>query len=275
MLWRFLSLAGLLLALIPALAVEPAPQRPFPVPVCAWFEPQYLDTKPELYTAMNLITSHTDAAIAERWAKKGVVPLRWAYGPQSEHSGGRADYYRDQCAPFIRGNPFRFAGVGIDEWNPSDKRYTTESRLAAEGYRAARKKWPDILVVAWVTTPDEAFLELLKDGTFDLAIIEGYTFIPRVGGLEIQGIRARCDAVKKDGLLDRCIVCFGYVAAGADKQGRRMTKDDLTELVGAIRKEYPQMPGVAFYGYGDGDPGTPELIAHAEKLASEFYPIGK
>ncbi len=32
----------------------------FPVPVRAWFEPQYLDTRPKLYVAMNMITSHTD-----------------------------------------------------------------------------------------------------------------------------------------------------------------------------------------------------------------------
>ena len=254
------------------LAAAPPESPRFPVPVRAWFQPQLLDTRPELYRGMNLITSLVDADVAEHWSESGVVTLKWAFGPQSEYSQGKSDYYRDQCAPFIGEEPFRFAGVGIDEWNPGGARFAEESRLAAEGYRAARDKWPDNLVVAWVTQPDETFLGLLADGTFDLAIIEGYTFIPDVGGLTLDGIRARIAAVERAGLLDRAIVCFGYVAAGADQEGRRMTEDDLTRLVRAIHAEYPQMPGVAFYGHADGDPATPDLIAAAERLGLECHP---
>ena len=244
----------------------------FPTPVRAWFQPPHLDTHPELYRGMNLITSLVDAETAARCSERGVVPLKWAFGPQSEWSEGRPEYYRDQCAPFVEGQTFQFAGVGIDEWNPGSERFAAEHRLAAEGYRAARAKWPDNLVVAWVTHPDETFLGLLADGTFDLAIVEGYTFIPGVGGLSLDGIRARCDAVAKVGLLDRCIVCFGYVAAGTDKEGRRITEGDLEALVRTIREEYPQMPGVAFYGHDDGDPATPDLVLAADRLASRLYP---
>ncbi|MEI8368023.1 MAG: hypothetical protein WCJ31_06285 [Planctomycetia bacterium] len=252
-------------------AAPPASPR-YPVPVRAWFQPTFLDTRPEVYVGMNLITSLVDADVAKRWSGKGVVTLKWAFGPQSEYSQGKPEYYRDQCMPVIDGKPFRFAGVGIDEWNPGSERFAEESKLAAEGYRAARAMWPDNLVVAWVTQPDETFLSLLADGTFDLAIIEGYSFIPDVGGLTLEGIRKRAIAVEKAGLLDRCIVCFGYVAAGADKAGRRMTAADLAALVGAMKEEYPQMPGVAFYGFDDGDPGTPDLVAAAERLGLEVYP---
>ena len=252
-------------------AAPPASPR-YPVPVRAWFQPKFLDTRPEVYVGMNLITSLVEADVAERWTGKGVVTLKWAFGPQSEYSQGKPEYYRDQCEPVIDGKPFRFAGVGIDEWNPGSERFSEESKVAAEGYRAARATWPDNLVVAWVTRPDETFLALLADGTFDLAIIEGYSFIPDVGGLTLDGIRERASAVEKAGLLDRCIVCFGYVAAGSDKAGRRMTADDLAALVGAMKAEYPQMPGVAFYGFDDGDPGTPDLIAAAERLGLEMYP---
>ena len=51
-----------------------------------------------------------------------------------------------------------------------------------------------------------------------------------------------------------------------------MTAADLAALVGAMKEEYPQMPGVAFYGFDDGDPGTPDLIAAAERLGLEMYP---
>lgn len=253
------------------LAAPPESPR-HPVPVRAWFQPPWVDSRPELYPGMNLITSLADAGLAERLAKRGVVTLKWAYGPQSEWSEGKPAYYRDQCAPFLAGHAFRFAGVGIDEWNPGSERFAEESKLAAEGYRAARKAWPDNLVVAWVTDPDETFLALLADGTFDLAIIEGYTFIPDVGGLVLDGIRERCAKVARAGLLDRTIPCFGYVAAGADAAGRRMTAEDLGGLVRAIHAEYPQMPGVAFYGHDDGDPGTPALVAAAERLALELFP---
>ena len=265
------AVGGLAVALRGGNAAPPAAPR-HPVPVRAWFQPKFLDTRPEVYVGMNLITSLVEADVAERWSGKGVVTLKWAFGPQSEYSQGKPEYYRDQCGPFIDGKPFRFAGVGIDEWNPGSERFAEESKLAAEGYRAARATWPDNLVVAWVTQPDETFLALLADGTFDLAIIEGYTFIPDVGGLTLDGIRDRVNAVEKAGLLDRCIVCFGYVAAGADKAGRRMTAADLAALVRGVKKEYPQMPGVAFYGFDDGDPGTPDLIAAAERLGLEMYP---
>jgi len=265
------AVGGLAVALRGGNAAQPAAPR-HPVPVRAWFQPKFLDTRPEVYVGMNLITSLVEADVAEHWSGKGVVTLKWAFGPQSEYSQGKSEYYRDQCEPFIDGKPFRFAGVGIDEWNPGSDRFAEESKLAAEGYRAARVTWPDNLVVAWVTQPDETFLALLADGTFDLAIIEGYTFIPDVGGLTLDGIRDRVNAVEKAGLIDRCIVCFGYVAAAADKAGRRMTADDLSVLVRAVKKEYPRMPGVAFYGFDDGDPGTPDLIAAAERLGLEVYP---
>ncbi len=267
----FVAVGGLAVALRGAIAAPPESPR-HPVPVRAWFQPQELDTRPELYSGMNLITSLVDGRVAERLSDRGVVTLKWAFGPQSEYSQGKSEYYRDQCAPFLAGHAFRFAGVGIDEWNPGGERFADESRLAAEGYRAARARWPDNLVVAWVTRPDETFLGLLADGTFDLAIIEGYSFIPDVGGLTLEGIRERVAAVERAGLLDRCIVCFGYVAAGADKEGRRMTCADLERLVRAVHAEYAQMPGVAFYGHDDGDPATPALIAAAERLGLECYP---
>ena len=62
------------------------------------------------------------------------------------------------------------------------------------------------------------------------------------------------------------------LAAGADKEGRRITEGDLEALVRTIREEYPQMPGVAFYGHDDGDPGTPALVLAADDMASRLYP---
>jgi hypothetical protein len=244
-------------------------------PIRAWFQPQYLDTKPELYANITIVTSLDDAALAEKVTKRGVLALKWCYGPNSEWSDGKSEYYSQQCAPFIKGSDFRFAGVGIDEWNPSDKRFAKEKDLAASGYRAARKKWPDSIMVGWVTKPDSTFTELLRDGTLDLAIIEGYSFIPDVGGLTIEGICERCDVMKKAGLLDRTIVCFGYVSAAKDKHGRRMTFEELEKQVRHVKKKYPEMPGVAFYGFKDDSPETLELIQRSDALSGELYASDK
>lgn len=244
-------------------------------PIRAWFQPHYLEIRPELYANITIVTSLDDVVLAEKVTKRGVMALKWCYGPNSEWSDGKSAYYSQQCAPFINGSDFRFAGVGIDEWNPGDKRYAKEKDLAASGYRTARKKWPDSIMVGWVTQPDSTFIELLRDGTLDLAIIEGYSFIPDVGGLTIEGICERCEVMKKADLLDRTIVCFGYVSAAKDKQGRRMTFDALEKQVRHVKKKYPEMPGVAFYGFKDDSSETLELIQAVDALSGELYASDK
>lgn len=263
----------LLFSPLASYAQEAAEQRGcrLPLPVHAWFQPPMLERRPDLYRYMTVATSLTDAAAADVCKNRGVVALRWCFGPVSEHSEGKADFYCRQCDPTIDG-VVRFAGVGIDEWDPGNKRFAAERDLAAAGYRAARRRWPDNIMIAWVTRADDVFVELLRDGTFDLAIIEGYTFIPDVGGVTIEEIMERCDIFGKAGLLDRTIVCFGYISAKRDSSGRAMTIDDLERNVQLVKKKHPQMPGVAFYGFSDGAAETLELIRQADALSERCYP---
>ena len=259
----------------PAEDSKPAAAKPLPrlrSPVVAWFQPPFLDEKPDLYPNMTMVTSLTDPSQAEKLAKRGVTALHWCYGPNSPWSEGKASYYTQQAAPVIKEGTFRFAGVGIDEWDTGNGNYAQERELAAAGFRAARRQWPDSIMVAYVTTPDRTFTDLFKDNTLDLAIIEGYSFIPDVGGLTMEGISRRCDVMKAAGLLDRTIVCLGYVSAVPDKQGRRMTFESLEQQVREIKKKYPEMPGIAFYGFKDDSPETLELIRKAEMLAAELFP---
>lgn len=271
---RWLMTGLMLLAVVtacPAQDSEPVTAKPpqrIKAPVRAWFQPPYLETKPDLYPNMTMVTSLT----AERLAKRGVTALHWCYGPNSPWSEGKAGYYAQQAAPFIKAGEFRFAGVGIDEWDTGNGHYPKEKELAAAGFRTARRQWPDSIMVAYVTTPDQTFTELLKDHTLDLAIIEGYSFIPDVGGLTMEGIRQRCDVMKTAGLLDRTIVCLGYVSAAPDKQGRRMTIANLEQQMREIKKKYPEMPGIALYGFKDDTPETLELIRQVDALAAELYP---
>jgi len=241
-------------------------------PVRAWFQPPYIDAKPDLYPNMTMVTSLTDPALAERLTHRGVTALRWCYGPNSPWSEGKASYYAQQAAPFVQEGEFRFAGVGIDEWDTGSVHYPKEKDLAAAGFRTARHQWPDSIMIAYVTMPDETFIELIKDHTLDLAIIEGYSFIPDVGGLTMDGICQRCDVMKMAGLLDRTIVCLGFVSAAPDKQGRCMTIENLEQQMREIKMRYPEMPGIALYGFKDENPETLKLIRQADALAAELYP---
>jgi hypothetical protein len=70
----------------------------------------------------------------------------------------------------------RFVGAGLDECNLHNARTADEREAAAAGFRAARLALPNMFLAAWgCNTDDELFASLMKDGTFDLAMIEGYT----------------------------------------------------------------------------------------------------
>lgn len=256
-----------------AQAALPKPSAPF----VAWFEPPALDSQPELYRKANLITSLVErhAAVLPKLAAQGTSGLRWAFGPASaaaEHSGQAAEFYAKQFNPLLSKDGTMAAGIGIDEWNTGDPKFMQERDAAAAGYRAGRKRWPNTFAAAWVTQPDDMFISLLRDGTFDLAIVEGYTFIPDVGGLDLDGILRRCEPFRRAGLLDRTIVCLGYLSAAPDKNGRSMTFAELERLARAVQERYPQMPGLAFYGTKDASPATLALIERAHELAANLYP---
>jgi hypothetical protein len=270
-------LSSIFLSLTQLHAAEPAKPAP---PYIAWFEPPLLDSRPELYAGATLITSLVEkhTPLLPRLSAQGTAGLRWAFGPTSaaaEHSRQSAEFYTKQFSPQLLKDGTMAAGVGIDEWNPGDPKFPQERDAAAAGYRAGRKQWPRTFAAAWVTQPDDGFISLLRDGTFDLAIVEGYTFIPDTGGLKLEGIVRRCEPLQRASLLDRTIVCLGYISATPDKRGKVMTFAELERLARAVKQQFPKMPGIAFYGTKDSSPATLELIAKAHALAAELFPRGK
>ena len=87
------------------------------------------------------------------------------------------------------GEPFDVAGAAIDEWNPSASKpgqppstFTNNSAAAAAGYTMGKKEWPWAFTAGWVTGQDAMFTSLMLEGSFDLAIVEGYSFNPESGG---------------------------------------------------------------------------------------------
>lgn len=268
----------LLLASLPCVGSDSPSVLPMPsAPFVAWFEPPAFESQPELYRNASLITSlvERNAAVLPRLASQGTSGLRWAFGPSSAaaaYSKQSSTFYAAQMSPQFPESDTVLPGVGIDEWNTGDALFAQERDVAAAGFREGRKRWPKSFVAAWVTQPDEVFISLLADRTFDLAIIEGYSFIPDVGGLDLDGILRRCEPFKRAGLLDRTIVCFGYVSATPDKQGRSMTLPELERLARAVQERYPEMPGIAFYGTKDASPATLALVERSHKLAAKLYP---
>ena len=257
-----------------ATTASPRPAKPY----IAWFVPAFLEAEPPVYHSMNLITSLNwkKLDLARLWSSRGVPVLKWAYGPISEYSKGDPAYYERTCCPTNQESNFRFAGVGIDEWNTGHKLFKTERALAIEGYRRARKTWPESFLVLWVIDADDDALTLVREGTVDLAIVEAYSFIPDKAGVSSKTLHRRCDKFKAAGLLDRVIVCFGYVQATPDSKGRRMTFEDLASQVRTVHAEYPEMPGVAFYGaQRDTSQTTKELVKAADRLAAELFPSAR
>ena len=69
-----------------------------------------------------------------------------------------------------------FVGAGLDECNLHNARTADEREAAAAGFRAARAELPSMFLAAWGSNAgDELFASLMEDGTFDLAMVEGYT----------------------------------------------------------------------------------------------------
>ncbi len=255
--------------------VPSKPRAPF----VAWFEPPALNSRPELYREASLITSiiESQSQVIPKLNAQGTSTLRWSFGPTSAaalYSKRSPGFYAEQMNPFLPARGTAMAGVGIDEWNPGDPLFAQERDAAAAGFREGRRRWPKTFAAAWVTQADEVFISLLEDRTFDLAIIEGYTYIPDVGGLDLQGVLRRCEPFKRAGLLDRAIVCLGYVSATPDKSGRVMTLPELVRLARVLKQTFPEMPGIAFYGTKDDSTATLKLVAGAHEIASELYPAG-
>lgn len=249
-------------------------RRPRP-PYHAWFQPALVKQHPELYRHMNLVASGGDAALGKWLHARRIALLQWAYGPNSPWADG-ADYFWRQCQPNKPNSEFRYPGVAVDEWSNPNKPQSEE--WAAGGLRKARREDPRLFLAVWVTHPTPTFVSLMQDKTISLAIIEGYTFVPAEidqPGMTVgwEGIRERCEILKKADVLDRTIACFGHVTGKPNKSGKRMTCEELRRLVSETKRLYPAMPGVAFYQSWDDDTEESHAVVQcADALSQEFYP---
>lgn len=98
----------------------------------------------------------------------------WTWGAGCSLAVFKNETTKRVGTPTVSGG--RFVGAGLDECNLHNARTADEREAAAAGFRAARLALPNMFLAAWgCNTGDELFASLMKDGTFDLAMIEGYT----------------------------------------------------------------------------------------------------
>ncbi|MCX7600121.1 MAG: hypothetical protein N2512_14835 [Armatimonadetes bacterium] len=233
-------------------------------PYVVWYQCPFMEDMK--YCNLDASVGSHEWAVANH--KLGICSLMWTYGPNSPYAEG-PDYFIGQyTSPLEQG----YVGCAVDEWNVGDDDPKTD--WCAAGLREARKRFPEAVLAVWVTHPTPKFRELVRDGTVDLALIEGYTFVPDHPEWAISWdglIRDRVELMKREGLLQKTIVCVGMVAARPDKHGECMTPEELTRQVVYLATHYPEMPGIAFYGWRDEYPATRALVRLADALAGIYF----
>jgi hypothetical protein len=164
------------------------------------------------------------------------------------------------------------AGIALDEWIPP-KLPKNEEWLAA-GLRTGRKTNPDIFIAVWSTDPTPPLIEMVKDGTVDLVIVEGYTHsVLRDESMRWASALRRTDLFAKAEVMDRTIFSFGHITPELSHRKERLTGPELRRQMEELKKRYPAMPGVGFFQSAVPDsPELRELVRICDRLSGEFWP---
>jgi hypothetical protein len=315
---------ALVVSVLSTLAAAPAPPlRPHP-PYRGWAFGTNL-TNRTLYPPGTInfvptgppVKSHGPPCSAACFAEQGVALLGWSYfwypasPAQKANRSAWVDAYKQQLNPLRHGDQLpgldMEAGVGMDECAGTQN--ATVLAIATEGWRAARRAWPANFVGAWWAggCPEDMFISLMLDGTFDLAMIEGYAYCPGCGDwpasgdccansgvatdnktMTQQAYYHKLDIAKEHAFLNRTIFCLGWVIGKSERNPGGWTVAALREALVDLKTKYPEMPGVIMYGPADGnatcgkdptkhtcaakDPATLALTLEANKMMRAFWP---
>lgn len=248
-------------------------RRPVP-PYRVWFQPRLFHRDIDLYEHMTIDASGwLDPRLAEAMDK---TTLDWVYGLQHPWAKS-SDYWRNACsrAERTKGERFVSAGIAVDEWVPPELK--ENPKWLADGLRAGRQANPDIFIAVWVTDPTPPLVALVRDGTIDLVIVEGYTHVAPDAPANLttswEGGLRRCDAMAEAGLIDKTIFCFGHITPAAQRNGQPLNTTWLRAKAEELKERYPKMPGIAFFQRGDDDsPEFRNLIRFCDQLSGELWP---
>lgn len=295
--------------------------RGLPHPLRGWAFPYRFNGTFELYAAGSTNFNPTfDASCQDGHAQvaRGISPLNWAYCwdrpfPKKDPSctgknctvANRSEAIEIfvQAAQVNHSAPGMGAvlGRGLDECNNDNMQVADEKSLAAAGFRIAKRQQPKTIVAAWgANAGDAEFAALMADGTFDLAMIEGYTYCPGcdnwpasgnccpVGPIEdaVEQYRDRLDFAKAQGFLQRTLFCFGFILGKSAINPFGWTRASLRGAMLKLQAGYPELAGVIMYGmpprhgYANATTGstpatdraTETLIKDAGALMLELWP---
>eukprot|EP01051_Picozoa_sp_SAG22_P007814 SAG22_NODE_565_length_9046_cov_142.250475_2_plen_486_part_00 len=169
-----------------------------------------------------------------------------------------AAYFEEMATPDYADG---LAGKGLDECNLGNAAVKGEREAAAVGFRNARKKNPDMFLAAWGGQDgDTIYASLMKDWTFSLAMIEGYSYCAGCGDWPASGhccattgvsaYYPRLDFARAHGYLNRTVFCFGYMIGRSVLNPRGWTHDSLKAEMVKLKSLYPELAGVLMYGGG-------------------------
>ena len=237
------------------------------------------------------------------YRRRGIFPLGWGYCwdylwmAHIDTTLTNRTEVIEKFAGYARGDNVT-GGVGLDECNIDNSHYKDENKLAAAGFRKGRR--PGHMIAGWgANSGDAVFASLMIDGTFDLAMVEGYTYCagcgdwpstgkccPTKGTAHIEQYFDRLDYARAKGYTNRTIFCFGFMLAQSAVNPRGWTAPMLRTAMLKLKHSYPELAGVIMYGHPP-DKGFPNatnastpasnaatvvLIRAASKLMLEFYP---
>ena len=164
-----------------------------------------------------------------------------------------------------------------------------EAAAAAGEFREARmKKYPHTFLGAWGGQPGETtFRDLMQDGTFSVAMIEGYSCCPgdKWCFKTVAQYYPFLDYARAGGYLNRKVFCFGYLIGKSVLNPNAWTPQSLRAEMVALKRHYPELAGVLMYGqhqnFGFGNAtnqSTPQTdmatlaLRTANQLMLELWP---
>jgi bacterioferritin-associated ferredoxin len=281
----------------------------------------------ELYPGVNLLTEGAPPTAMASLARAGVGVLAYRdleqpFRVRSGHnpSACRTDNYTDcidAVADMFRAEDRdaqgttlqRWSGIALDEWTTGNRSNWPTStpwgaphaleKLAA-GCREGRRRYPDTFAAGWISAPDDTFADLMRDGTLDLAMVEGYSvcWLPNHCSPTIEGYFSRLNWARRAGFINRTVFAFGWMvpedATGpftpplnathpniperCDHNGcdnpHGWTMPRLRAAMMQLKAAFPEMPGVLAWGGDCGGCGEASrtFIRNASKLMEELWP---
>ena len=176
------------------------------------------------------VTQTAQFAIAE-WNRRGVTAGAWA------GVGGK-----DPRSAYFRKPELGYNAAIVDEIGALGDKAKELLAILPD----LKKSHPDFVVAIWLAAgiPEE-IAELTKQGVIDLLMLEIYI---NCGSLKYEERLSKAiENARKAGVLHRTVIGLGSAAGYANYASPHAHAEFLEKQIQFIRKEAPEMPGLAFF----------------------------